>query len=149
MPSRRLTTEEKGYLTKVQVAARTALKTFPAQRVINKQSNPVARTFLTRVGELLREASQASQLSFKDFDAFAVRVGLLAIGVEGGIIGTDPLPRTSCAGACRLEKDQCLAGCGGEGWPCWCCADCRIVFLACVAGCILRGPTWVDDAPIR
>jgi len=124
--------------------ATKCLHNLPTERACARISKPEIRDFVLTFRNIALDGSQAVSFSDEELRSFAASLALADSAIEaiiaaaklrddGGTGGT-PL---SCPGKCRQEKDHCLQACGGKGFPCFCCADCRLAYLACVADCIL------------
>jgi hypothetical protein len=45
----------------------------------------------------------------------------------------------SCTARCNREKNQCTQSCNDSDGSYWCFFDCRLTYMACLAGCITGG----------
>ena len=132
---------------KVSTAATQALTRFPPEHQIELIPNAGARRFLTHLRQLIADGKDAADMNDAQLRNFALQVEWasssfsVAIAMRwntGGGTGDE-----SCTAQCVREKEACLEReCGPEGgytWPCLCCVDCRLAYLACLAGCVVHG----------
>jgi hypothetical protein len=134
-------------LEKISRAAHEALARFPSEREIEQIPNQSARRFLSNLRHLVAQGRGAATLSEDELYDFALQVewvssaastgiALMAVGGSGGGDGE------SCTARCVREKEECLdreCGTGPQSFPCFCCVDCRLAYLACLAGCVVHG----------
>lgn len=123
------------------------LHDLPSDRDCAKMTNASARVFLTALRNIALDASQANIWSEKELESFATSMALadsvaeavlsVAFAAKDDGNGNGNGGGQSCTFRCKAEKDKCLRKCAGIGWPCFCCADCRLTGLACLADCIL------------
>lgn len=104
----------------------TAAKNFPAPEA----------AFLTAVRNFAAACSKADSWTTAQRDAYGHALTLTDAAVAlmptgGGGSGE------SCTARCNREKGECNDGCSSY----FCFFDCRLTFLACLAGCIKHGAT--------
>ena len=130
---------------KIKSVATKALETFPSKSQYQKHSNKDVRTFAEQVQALLKDARKANSWNDEKLKSFLSRVDRLHTQGQSmaRMRAEDGGGTANCTNQCVMNKENCLDDSCGEGvevdFPCWCCVDCRLAFLACLTGCTING----------
>lgn len=131
-------------LEKIRISATDALARFPSEAEIEQIPNQSARRFLSNLRGLIAQGRGAAKMDDDDLHAFALQLEWASSAVSTGIAlmdnGGGGGAGESCTARCVREKEDCLdaaCGTGPQGFPCLCCVDCRLAFLACLASCVV------------
>lgn len=142
-------TERQEIRKKFAATSARVLSRLPTPKECESFPSKTVGMFLEQLRELAVQGTQAPQMDDQQFGGLVGQVAWADLGLRTGIAyqqtsGGGSSEEISCTKKCRQEKNDCLAteeGCD-EGWPCWCCADCRFAYLACLADCIVSRSPW-------
>jgi hypothetical protein len=128
---------EEGALNQIASKASSSLRTYPSSAQVRNIGNPKIRSILERARKLLEAGKAAKGWNATRLRGFASQVDEYLKEAEAAAKSSKPKDTTP-AEDCGLAKDRCNQRCHDRDAGYFCFLDCRLEYLACLAGSIFK-----------
>lgn len=129
---------QEGILGPLASKANNSLKNYPSSAQIRRIGNPRIRKILERGRSLLEVGKAAKGWNATRLSWFARQVDQYLIDAEAVANSTKLKNENTPAEDCGLAKDRCNQRCHDRDAGYFCFLDCRLEYLACLAGSIFK-----------
>lgn len=128
---------QEGALDQIALKASSSLRTYPSSAQVRNIRNPRIRSILERGRKLLEAGKAAKGWNAIRLRLFASQVDQYLKEAEAAAKSNKP-KETTPAEDCGLAKDRCNQRCHDIDGSYFCFLDCRLEYLACLAGSIFK-----------
>lgn len=128
---------QEGALDQIALKASSSLRTYPSSAQVRNIGNPKIRSILERGRKLLEAGKAAKGWNATRLIRFASQVDQYLKEAEAAAKSSKPKDTTP-AEDCGLAKDRCNQRCHDRDAGYFCFLDCRLEYLACLAGSIFK-----------
>ena len=129
---------QQGILGPIASKANNSLKNYPSSAQIRRIGNPRIRKILERGRSLLEAGTAAKGWNATRLSGFARQVDQYLIEAEAVANSTKLKNENTPAEDCGFAKDRCNQRCHDQDANYFCFLDCRLEYLACLAGSIFK-----------
>ena len=129
---------QEGILGPIASKANNSLKNYPSSAQIRRIGNPRIRKILERGRSLLAVGKAAKGWNATRLSGFASQVDQYLIEAEAVANSTKLKNENTPTEDCGLAKDRCNQRCHDQDANYFCFLDCRLEYLACLAGSIFK-----------